>query len=57
MRAVIVGGGMAGLALATALRRRRVEPMVLERAPEGRAVPGPTMLPHQAFDPLADIGL
>lgn len=57
MRVVIVGGGMAGLVLAAALRRRGIAPLVLERAPAERRVPGPIMLPYQAFDPLQDVGL
>jgi 2-polyprenyl-6-methoxyphenol hydroxylase-like FAD-dependent oxidoreductase len=57
MRVVIVGGGMAGLVLARGLMARGVEPLVLERSPRGTAVPGPIMLPFQAFDPLEDIGV
>ena len=44
MRVVIVGGGMAGLVLARALLDRDVEPVVLERLPEDRRIPGPIML-------------
>ena len=47
---------MAGLVLARALQTRGVEPVVLERAPAERRVPGPIMLPFQAFDALGDIG-
>lgn len=47
---------MAGLVLSAALRRRGVEPVTLERAPAGRTIPGPIMLPFQAFDPLQDVG-
>jgi 2-polyprenyl-6-methoxyphenol hydroxylase-like FAD-dependent oxidoreductase len=57
MRVVIVGGGMAGLVLARGLLARGVEPLVLERAPREVVVPGPIMLPFQAFDPLEDIGV
>jgi 2-polyprenyl-6-methoxyphenol hydroxylase-like FAD-dependent oxidoreductase len=57
MRVVIVGGGMAGAVLAGALRRRGVEPVVLERAPATATVPGPIMLPYQAYDALEDLGL
>ena len=57
MRVVIVGAGMAGLTLAHALRRRSVEPVaVLERQPAGGRVPGPIMLPYQAYDALEDVG-
>jgi 2-polyprenyl-6-methoxyphenol hydroxylase-like FAD-dependent oxidoreductase len=57
MRVVIVGGGMAGAVLAGALRRRGTEPVVLERSPAAATVPGPIMLPYQAFDALEDLGL
>ena len=57
MRVVIVGGGMAGAVLARALRRRGVEPVVLERGPATATIPGPIMLPYQAYDALADLGL
>ncbi|HEX2502739.1 MAG TPA: FAD-dependent monooxygenase, partial [Miltoncostaeaceae bacterium] len=57
MRVVIAGGGMAGAVLAGALRRRGVEPVVLERGPASASVPGPIMLPYQAYDALEDLGL
>lgn len=57
MRVVIVGGGMAGLVLARGLLRRGVTPVVLERGDAGMTVPGPIMLPFQAFDALADVGV
>ena len=56
MKVVIVGGGMAGLVLARALLDRGVDPVVLERLPRDRRIPGPIMLPFQAFDALTDIG-
>jgi 2-polyprenyl-6-methoxyphenol hydroxylase-like FAD-dependent oxidoreductase len=56
VRVVIVGGGMAGVVLARSLLDRDVEPVVLERLPENRRIPGPIMLPFQAFDALTDIG-
>jgi 2-polyprenyl-6-methoxyphenol hydroxylase-like FAD-dependent oxidoreductase len=57
MEVLIAGGGMAGAVLAGALRRRGVEPIVLERGPATAIVPGPIMLPYQAFDALEDLGL
>jgi len=54
---VIVGGGMAGLVLARALAGRGIEPVVLERTPPDVTVPGPIMLPYQAYDALEDVGL
>ncbi len=57
MRVIIVGGGMAGLVLAGGLARRGVAPVVLERSPAGTVVPGPIMLPFQAYEPLSDLGI
>jgi 2-polyprenyl-6-methoxyphenol hydroxylase-like FAD-dependent oxidoreductase len=57
MRVVIVGGGMAGLVLARGLIARGVEPLVLERQGPGAKIPGPIMLPFQAYDALSDIGV
>jgi 2-polyprenyl-6-methoxyphenol hydroxylase-like FAD-dependent oxidoreductase len=57
VRVVVVGGGMAGMALARALMRRGTTPVVLERLTEEMRVPGPIMLPYQAYDALEDIGL
>ena len=57
MRVVIVGGGFAGLLLARALGRRGVAAPVIERGSATRTIPGPIMLPFQAFDPLEDVGL
>ncbi len=57
MRVLIGGGGMAGLTLARCLLARGVRPTVLERAPAGATVPGPIMMPYQAYDALADAGV
>lgn len=57
MDVVVVGAGMAGLLLARALRDRGLRPVVLERAPAHATVPGPIMLPYQAYDALADVGV
>jgi 2-polyprenyl-6-methoxyphenol hydroxylase-like FAD-dependent oxidoreductase len=57
MRVVIVGGGMAGLTLARNLIRRGVAPTVLERAPATVRIPGPIMLPFQAYDALDEAGV
>lgn len=57
MRVAIVGGGMAGLVLARALLARDVTPVVLERGGPDFTIPGPIMLPFQAYDALADIGV
>lgn len=57
MRVVIVGGGMAGLVLARGIRHPRVEVVLIERAPAGRRIPGPIMLPFQSYDALDDLGL
>lgn len=48
---------MAGLVLARGLMLHGVRPVVLERAPAGVVVTGPIMLPFQAYDPLAEIGV
>ncbi len=57
MRVVIVGAGAAGLALARSLRRRGLDPLVLDRAPAGAWIPRPFMPPYQGFDALADAGV
>ena len=48
---------MAGAVLAGALRRRGVEPAVLEGGPATARIPGPIMLPYQSYDALEDLGL
>jgi len=58
MRVAIVGGGIAGLALARSLRRRGLSPVVLERAPAGATPPArPFMPPYHGFDALEDAGV
>jgi 2-polyprenyl-6-methoxyphenol hydroxylase-like FAD-dependent oxidoreductase len=57
MRVVIAGGGIVGLALAALLRRRGVEPVVIERMPAGVYVRRGFMLGHQAYDAMAELGL
>ena len=57
MKIVIVGGGMVGMTLAHLLRRRGVEPTVLERAPAGHYIPRGYMLGFQGYDPLQEIGV
>ena len=57
MRVVVVGAGAAGLALARSLRRRGVEPLVLDRGPAGAWVPRPFMPPYQGFEALRDAGV
>lgn len=57
MRVVIAGGGMAGLVLARGIALRGGRAVVIERAPVDRSVPGPIMLPFQAYDALDEIGV
>ncbi len=57
MRVVIVGGGMVGMTLAHLLRRRGVEPVVVERAPAGHYVPRGYMLGFQGYEPLQEVGV
>lgn len=57
MRLAIVGAGVVGLCLARALRRRGIDPLVLERAPAGAHRPRPFMPPYHGFDALADAGV
>ena len=57
MRVVVVGGGLVGLTLAALLRRRGVEPHVVERMPAGAYVRRGFMLGHHADDAMAEIGV
>ncbi|MGD9570962.1 MAG: FAD-dependent monooxygenase [Thermoleophilia bacterium] len=57
MRVLIVGAGAAGLALARSLRRRGVQPVVIDRAPPGTWFPRPFMPPYHGFDALEDAGV
>ena len=57
MRVLIAGGGIVGLALAALLRRRGVEPAVIERMPAGVYVRRGFMLGHQAYDAMAELGV
>ena len=57
MRVLIVGGGMAGLVLARGIRHRGGDAAIVERASADRRIPGPIMLPFQAYDALEEIGV
>jgi 2-polyprenyl-6-methoxyphenol hydroxylase-like FAD-dependent oxidoreductase len=57
MRVVIAGGGLVGLTLAALLRRRGLEPQVVERMPAGVYVRRGFMLGHQAYDAMAELGV
>jgi 2-polyprenyl-6-methoxyphenol hydroxylase-like FAD-dependent oxidoreductase len=57
VRILIAGAGAAGLALARSLRRRGVEPVVVDRAPAGAWAPRPFMPPYHGFDALDDAGV
>jgi 2-polyprenyl-6-methoxyphenol hydroxylase-like FAD-dependent oxidoreductase len=57
MRVLIAGGGMAGLVLARGIALRGGTAAVIERAASDRVVPGPIMLPFQAYDALDEIGV
>ena len=57
MRVLIVGGGMAGLVLARGIARRGGDAAIIERASADRRIPGPIMVPFQAFDALEEIGV
>ncbi|WP_217914251.1 FAD-dependent monooxygenase [Miltoncostaea marina] len=57
MKVVIVGGGMVGMTLAHLLRKRGVEPTVVERAPAGHYIPRGYMLGFQGYEALQEIGI
>ena len=57
MRVLIAGGGMAGLVLARGIALRGGQATVIERAAPDRQIPGPIMLPFQAYDSLEEIGV
>jgi 2-polyprenyl-6-methoxyphenol hydroxylase-like FAD-dependent oxidoreductase len=56
-RILIVGGGIAGLALARALRRRGLESVVVERSGEWADVGTGLYLPGNVHRALAALGL
>ncbi|HSL64178.1 MAG TPA: FAD-dependent monooxygenase, partial [Gaiellaceae bacterium] len=57
LRALVVGAGVAGLALARALRRRELDALVVERATEWRPTGTGLYLPGNAVRALNDLGL
>jgi 2-polyprenyl-6-methoxyphenol hydroxylase-like FAD-dependent oxidoreductase len=57
VKVVISGGGMVGMTLARLLRLRGVEPVVIERMPEGAYIPRGYMLGYQGYPPLEEIGV
>jgi 2-polyprenyl-6-methoxyphenol hydroxylase-like FAD-dependent oxidoreductase len=57
MRILISGGGMAGLVLARGIQQRGGDVAIIERAAPDRRIPGPIMLPFQAYDALEEIGV
>ncbi len=57
MRVLISGGGMAGLVLARGIQHRGGDVAIIERAAPDRTIPGPIMLPFQAYDALQEIGV
>ena len=56
-RILIVGGGIAGLSLATALRRSGLEPEIIEQAPAFGAVGAGIVLGPNAMRMMREIGL
>jgi 2-polyprenyl-6-methoxyphenol hydroxylase-like FAD-dependent oxidoreductase len=57
MKVVIAGGGMVGMTLAHLLRQRGLEPVVIERMPEGAYVARGYMLGFQGYPPLQEVGV
>jgi 2-polyprenyl-6-methoxyphenol hydroxylase-like FAD-dependent oxidoreductase len=57
MRIVIAGGGLVGLTLASLLRERGRDAVVIERMPAGAYVRRGFMLGHQAYDAMSELGL
>lgn len=57
LRVLVVGAGVAGLALARALRRRELDALVVERATEWRPTGTGLYLPGNAVRALNDLGL
>jgi 2-polyprenyl-6-methoxyphenol hydroxylase-like FAD-dependent oxidoreductase len=57
VRAVVVGAGIGGLATAIALERARVEPIVIERAPELREAGFGLVVSANAVTALRSLGL
>ncbi len=57
MRALIVGGGIGGFALALALRRRGLDPIVIEQAPAFGEVGAGLQLSPNAVKALGSLGL
>ena len=53
MRLIVVGAGVAGLALARSLRGRGPAPTVVGRGAAGAWVPRPSMPPPAGFPPEA----
>ena len=57
MKVVIVGGGMVGMTLAHLLRRRGLEPTIIERMPAGFYQPRGYMLGFQGYESLQEVGV
>jgi 2-polyprenyl-6-methoxyphenol hydroxylase-like FAD-dependent oxidoreductase len=57
MRAVVIGGGIGGLAAAVALRKIGVDVLVLERVPQIREVGAGLSLWSNAVHALRELGV